>query len=405
MPTYGFLYNDSRDNYVVDEHTMSVVRRIFYMLGIEGCSVNAIKLVFDREGVPTPNGAAYWSHKAIRDCVRDDAYKPHSFEEISELVTPEVALRLDVSKCYGIWWYNRRRTRTRQASERGPNGMIYRKKTSITNSPRKDWIAVPVPCPGIPCEWVDAARDAIKDNRPTPSTGQRAWTLSGGLFVCGACGRRMATMTTSRPNGKRYYYYRCPRRVQDGNGACSQAKYYVAGEVESGVWNAVLSFLTDPERLRTDLEHLIEQERQSMRRDPEGEARVWLEKLSKTDGKRSCYIDLAADGIMSREELNVKLAQLEEARKTAERELETLQMRREKLEEMQRDKDVLLEHYASLTPEALKSLASEERHQLYRMLRLRVIAHLDGTIELTGDLVSATDVSNSGTTRPSRSSR
>ena len=46
-------------------------------------------------------------------------------------------------------------------------------------------------------------------------------------------------MTTSRPNGKRYFYYRCPRRVQDGNAACSQAKYHVAEEVEAAVAEAV----------------------------------------------------------------------------------------------------------------------------------------------------------------------
>src|SRR5918997_5858796 len=106
VPTYGFRYNDSRDNYVVDERTMAVVRRIFYLIGVEGYSINAVKLAFEREGVPTPNSAAYWSHKAIRDCVLEDAYKPHTYAEVTDLVAPEVALSLDVSKCYGIWWFN-----------------------------------------------------------------------------------------------------------------------------------------------------------------------------------------------------------------------------------------------------------------------------------------------------------
>jgi site-specific DNA recombinase len=405
VPTYGFQYNESRDNYVIDKDTMLVVRRIFYMLGVERRSINAIKLTFDREGVPTPNGAAYWSHKAIRDCVLDDAYKPHTCAEVSELVTPQVASRLNESMCYGIWWFNRRKTRTRQVSERDPNGVVYRKRTFTTENPKKDWIAVPVHCSDILRNWVDAARDAIKDNRPTSSTGQRAWMLSGGLFICGVCGRSMTAMTTSRPNGRRYFYYRCPRRVQDGTVACSQAKYHVAEEVESGVWDLVLNVLTDPERLRGDLEWLLEQDRQSMRGDTEGEAKAWLDKLAEVDRKRSAYIDLAADGIMSRDELKAKLAQLEETRETTETELRTLQTRQEKLEELQRDKDTLLEHYAALTPEALNSLTSEERHQLYRMLRLRVIAHLDGTIELSGDLVSAAEVSSLEITYPSCSSR
>jgi site-specific DNA recombinase len=388
VPTYGFRYNDARDNYVVDERAMPVVRRIFYLIGVEGYSINAVKLAFEREGVPTPNGAAYWSHKAIRDCVLEDAYKPHTLEEISELVTPEVAARLSKSRCYGVWWFNRRKTHTRQISERGPDGITYRKQTSATEKPKKDWIAIPVPGSDISREWVEAARDAIKDNRITSSAGERVWSLSGGLFVCGACGRSMTAVTTKRPNGKRYFYYRCPKRVQDGAAACSQAKYHVAEEVESGVWNLVCSILTDPEQLRDDLERLIEQERQSVRGDPEREVRTWLEKLTELDRKRSGYIDLAADGIMSRDELKAKLARLEETRETTEKELKALRTRQEKLEELQRDKGVLLEHYAVLAPDALDSLAPEERHRLYKMLKVKVVANLDEAIELTGDLVT-----------------
>ena len=142
-----------------------------------------------------------------------------------------------------------------------------------------------------------------------------------------------------------------------------------------------------------------------MRGDPEREARMWLEKLSEVDRKRSGYIDLAADSVISRDELEAKLARLEETRKTAEKELVALRARQEKLEELQRDKEAVLEHYAALAPEALDSLAPEERRRLYRMLRLKVLARLDETIELTGDLVSDAEVSSLGTTYPSSSSR
>lgn len=83
-------------------------------------------------------------------------------------------------------------------------------------------------------------------------------------------------MTTKRPNGKRYFHYRGPRRVQDGTAACSQAKFHVAEDVESGVWSLVSSILTDPEQLRDDLERLIEQERQGVSGNPEGKSgRGW----------------------------------------------------------------------------------------------------------------------------------
>ena len=49
-----------------------------------------------------------------------DVYKPHTFEEIEELVSPEVASQLDPDKLYGVWWYNRQRVTRTQVSEVGP---------------------------------------------------------------------------------------------------------------------------------------------------------------------------------------------------------------------------------------------------------------------------------------------
>ena len=73
-------------------------------------------------------------------------------------------------------------------------------------------------------------------------------------------------------------------------------------------------------------------------------------------------------------------------RRTAERELAILKDRRESIERLEHDKDLLLDHYAGMALEALDSLTPEERHQVYKMLRLKVIAHLSGDVELVGDL-------------------
>lgn len=407
VATYGFRYNESRDSYVIDGRTMSVVRRIFYMLAVEGYSINAIKVAFDREGVSTPNGAAYWSHKAIRDCILDDVYKPHAIEEVRELVTPEVASRLDQSKCYGLWWFNRRRTRSQQISERGLDGVVYRKKQLTTKNPKNDWIAVPVPDSGIPREWVDAAREAIRDNRPTSAAGQRVWPLSGGLFRCGACGRSMTAMTTNKPNGKRYFYYRCPRRARDGGEACPQTKYHAAEEVESGVWEIVRVILTDPEQLRADLERMIELERGGMRRNPEQEVKAWLDKLSEADHKRARFQDMAADGLISFGELRDKLESLAKTREAAEHELELIRGYRERIAALERDKDNLLETYTQMAPEKLEALAPEERRQLYKMLQLKAAAHVDGTVEveIPGQAISTVDVSTLETRQISGSRR
>lgn len=117
---YGFRYNEARDGYEVDEETMPVVRRVFAMVS-DGSSLNSVAETLDREGVKLPysrsRGAAKWNVTFIRDCIiRDDVYRPHTFEEISALVAPQVAIRLDPDKSYGIWWFNRRKTKTTQIS-------------------------------------------------------------------------------------------------------------------------------------------------------------------------------------------------------------------------------------------------------------------------------------------------
>lgn len=116
-PNYEFRYNAARDNYLVDEESMRIIRRIFRMVGAEGRTLSAVKRAFNREGVRPPLGGKYWSSKYIRECIKDDVYRLHTFEEVRQVVTPEVAARLDPALRYGIWWFNRRRTEIKHVSE------------------------------------------------------------------------------------------------------------------------------------------------------------------------------------------------------------------------------------------------------------------------------------------------
>src|SRR5215204_4571486 len=116
-PNYGFRFNPSRDGYEVDEDKMRVVRRIFYMVGVERRALNAVKRTLEAEQIPTPTGKKYWVTWVIRRFLLDDVYRPHAFEEVANLVTPEVAARLDPDKRYGIWWFNRERWTSRQVLE------------------------------------------------------------------------------------------------------------------------------------------------------------------------------------------------------------------------------------------------------------------------------------------------
>jgi site-specific DNA recombinase len=392
--TFGFDFNENRDGYVVNEETMAVVRRVFEMVGSGSFPMRAVKRTFEREGVPTPYGAQWWSAKTLRDIILDDCYKPFTVEEARKLVSQDVAAKLNPEDTYGISWYGRHRTSVKQVVELGPDGKRYRRQRGATEKPREQWIAVPVPDSGIPRELIEAARETIAQNRRPSSAGSRFWELSGGLLVCGNCGRRMTTCRRRRDTNttKYYYHYRCPKRQVEGAGACLHKKHYRAGEIEGTVWGVVSGLMKDPEQLRADLEEMTKRERGSMRGDPEKEAETWLRKLAEADRKRSSYQDLAAEGLIAFDELRAKLAYLEETRQNAEKELETLKHRQRYLEQLERDKDAVLETYARMVPEALDALTPDERHRFYKMLRLRVTAYSDSSLEVSGVFGEGVDV-------------
>ena len=273
------------------------------------------------------------------------------------------------------------------------DGREYRYRTKRVPRPNSEWIAVPVPDAGVPRDIVERARETIKDNRRPSSAGHRYWQLSGRILYCGVCGRSMTPRTVrggaNRP--KLYCYYAC---LPKDRAACSNRKKLRAQDTESLVWETVRNLLTHPEQLRSDLEEMIEQQRRGMRGDPNREVKAWLEKIAEADRMRSNYQEMAARCLISFEELEEKLGQLNQTRATAERNLATLDRRREQLEQLERDKDTLLESYAGMAPEALDSLAPEERREVYKILKVRVTAYPDAQLEVGGILTSAASVCN-----------
>jgi site-specific DNA recombinase len=387
MPRFGFRLNAARDAYEVYEPEMDVVRRIFRMVGAEGRSPGTLARVMERQGVPTPGGGRYWDRTFFRECVLADIYKPHTLDEVRAVLSAEAASRLDPDKRYGLWWFNRRGVKTGQVSEMTPEGRRYRKTYRWHEKPKEEWIAVAVPDSGVPRELVEAARAVVEKNRKPARAGRRFWQLTGGIAYCGECGGTMGASHSTKTDKGRFYsydYYCCTHRSKHGTDACGNAYRPRARDLEEPVWDLVLGLLKDPARLRAGLEQLIEEERRSVRGDPNKEAESWAKKLAEVDRKRKAFQDQHAEGLITVDELRSKLAALEETRSVALAELEALRNRREHMEQLENDVATLLEHYAGMVPEALDGLASEERHSIYRMLQLKVVVCADGRVEVTG---------------------
>jgi site-specific DNA recombinase len=389
-PTYGFRYNASRDGYEVDQEAMAVVARIFRMVGTEGIAIRGVKRTFEREGLPSPQGKNIWGQFFIREAINDDAYRPHSREEIEELVakgqmSPEVASRLDPEERYGVWWFNRRRIKTYQETVNGPDGKRYKKRAMTTWRPEAEWIAVPVPDSGIPQESIDLAREAIKDNVKYSQNNRRPWVLSGGIARCGECGWGMSTHSVWGPKSKHVnHYYRCSKaQVNYAYKSCLNTKHHRADRLEPIIWDYVSGVMKNPEELRADLDRMIELERKGTRGDPGKEAKLWAEKLAEVDRKRARYQEAFAADAMTLPELKAYLSQLDETRKTAEHELEALRGREEYVQELEANRDALLDSLEAQAPEALDSLTPDQRHQWYKLLQLRANVFADGRVEVS----------------------
>ena len=195
----------------------------------------------------------------------------------------------------------------------------------------------------------------------------------------------MRPNTSHKKSGRRFHYYSCRSRYNTGPSRdCGNRKYLRAEQIEEQVWEFVYRLLRDPERIRAGLDRLIEEERTNAGRDPERDAEFWSRKITEAEVERRGYHRLAVKGHMTDEELAAALSELDEVRETAKRELEAARARGEALKRLKHDRDALMESYACMVRESLENLAPEERHRIYKLLRLGVRFRPDWPLEITG---------------------
>ena len=91
----------------------------------------------------------------------------------------------------------------------------------------------------------------------------------------------------------------------------------------------------------------------------------------------------SCDGAHERGRPRRGVMEFEEARKSAQRELDALKHHQERIEELKRDKEALLAYYEGVAPGALEALTPEERYRLYKLVRLQVRIHPGHGVEIS----------------------
>src|SRR5215218_6345663 len=380
---YGYRASADGNSLEVSEPEMEVVRRIFRYVA-EGTAVRSVRRSLERNGILAPSGIGRWNHTTIRNIIGSELYAPHTYEEVAVFVESGVAARLDKGAVYGLWtWNTRKTTRHKVWNETAGEFKI---RYTYAPRPREEWLVVPVPDAGIRREVVEAARQSLKDNVRMPSkAAKRFWELSEGILRCGECGHTLRPNTSHKKSGRRFHYYSCRSRYNTGPSRdCGNRKYLRAEQLEEQVWEFVYRLLRDPERIRVGLDRLIEEERTNAGWDPERDAEFWSRKITEAEVERRGYHRLAVKGHMTDEELAAALSELDEVRETAKRKLEAARARGEALKRLELDRDALMESYAGMVSETLEDLAPEERHRIYKLLRLGVRFRPDWPLEITG---------------------
>jgi site-specific DNA recombinase len=382
-PAYGFRSSEGGNALEVSEPEMEVVRRIFRSVA-EGTAVRSVRRSLEREGIPAPSGIGRWNQTTIRNIIGSELYAPHTHEEVAAVVEPDVAARLDREALYGLWAWNTRKTTRRKVWDEATGKFKIRYK--YAPRPKEEWLFVPVPDAGVPKRVVEDARQSLKDNARKPSqAAKRFWELSGGILRCGECGHTLRPHTSRTRAGTLLHYYSCRSRYNTGPSRdCSNRKHLRAERIEEQIWSFVSGLLRDPERIRDGLNRLIENERANVGQDPERDAEFWSKKISEVEIERRGYHRLAAKGHMTDEELSAALSDLDETRETAARELEAVRVRGEVLKRLEDDRDALLESYAGAVKETLEDLEPEERHRIYKLLRLDVRFRPGWPLEISG---------------------
>lgn len=381
---YGFAATEDGRGLLVHEPEMRVLRRIFRDMAA-GKSAGTLVRELEAGGVPGPSGIARWNKKTIAHFLSNDLCRPHAAGEVAEMVEPGVAAALDPGRVYGLWTWNRRKTGSRK--ERDGGGIVTR--YSSEPRPREEWIVVPVDITdaGLSRAVVDRAREGARDRYREPSgASDRTWQVRG-IAKCVECGSVLSPHTVTRPrkNGTvaRNAYYQCRRRYNNGPTTCDHTTSYPAAVLEQAVWEAILSVISDPDRLRRQHDQYVERVRREMRGDPDREARELAEQLKKLDRRRSAYIDLAADEAISREDLRDKLAELETRRKDLEEALRSARNRHKSIEDAERAWGMAAQ-VLDLDRISYTTASPEDRRRLYLALGLRADVERDGAVVLSG---------------------
>lgn len=323
-----------------------------------------------------------WGKKSVSDILKNDLYTPHGFEEVSTLVSEKVAATLDPEAVHGLWVWNRRKARKWKEWSSEKNKFVTH--YSYEERPKAEWVFVPVEDAGIAPEVVESARENPGGRKWMPTENgvrRRFWELRG-IAKCASCGSTLSPHAPNRTN----LYYTCHRRQNANRKHCENRRYYPAEKLERAVLDTMRDLLDKREYFLERFEvHATEERRKLRSLATAGSAASWSQELDKIESRRDGFLELAADGVIDRDELRRKLSTVDAERDRLRAGLDAARTYANDATELEVHLSRTRELIKDASRDWLDSRASgEDRASMYRRLRLRVEVDGEDNMRLEG---------------------
>lgn len=294
---YGYRYIGKHEgggcaSYQIEPHHATVVRQVFHWVGRERVSIGEVARRLQQQGIASPRGKTYWDRTTVWGLLKNPAYKG--------------AAVFGKTQCGA----RRPRLRVPRNSAEQP-----RKTYSTYETPRTDWIEIPVPAL-IDEALFDSVQAQLEENRKRNRQGARgAKYLLQGLVVCGLCGYayygKPVSPSSRKRKKKRYVYYRCvgTDAYRFGGQRVCDNKQVRDEFLEEAVWQQVQALLGKPERIEAEYIRRYDQIDNQMQSDEEKRMARQINQVKKGIDR---LIDGYSEGLIEKHEFEPKIKQLRE---------------------------------------------------------------------------------------------
>jgi len=341
---YGYRYQPVGEpdggRWVVVPRQADVVRNIFRWY-TSGWKVPRITVQLTEDTIPAPKGPR-WYPEAVRRILRQPAYQ-------------------------GTAYYNRHETVLEAIGQPRRHGHGRLRFPRYRLRPPEEWIACPVPAIVSPELWQQAQEQLQMNQRFASRNNKQNRYLLRGLLVCGICGHILVGRTH---NGQPRYYCRyggkhCPPDVP--HHSC-----VIAGEeIEPLVWQALTDLLRQPTRLmaawraQVGLQNNEPDETPQLKRRQRTLAQQW-----------DRLLDAFQDGLLDKEELAERKAQIDREQQRLQARLEAA-TRREHADQYEKSLALTCDAFAERVEAALASPSFATQQEVIRLLIDHIVVEHD----------------------------